>query len=369
MVNKEKAVKRCETLITHTRLLQQTTEKYQAEFAANAKQAYASTQTALKKAGLSSIDDLVKQVTAELPKKEADTFLAELDKMKPTDGMINLLTGGAKEFIDIGIYLSKTVSSFLALHYVSQIKKGLALESKAFTRIGHAYARTIAQRAVALEASQAALAASNSQMSASEIANLTEKFKIGTAEEIPIIEEQGGIALTSEEIVAQDALSVVRAGMLEEEIIGAEAIAAARGLARAGIYGLIAAVVIFGAMELFSSLREDAQAAKLKAIIDKTSTARLYVQVEEKTAVAYSSLNAEIENIAEAFVDREAKPQKFQKALDRFTKSAGNLLPNVDEVYAQLFEGDAQGGSWVGDDPSLEQMKSMHDDEIRVRNS
>ncbi|KAK1720865.1 hypothetical protein BDP67DRAFT_485418 [Colletotrichum lupini] len=222
--------------------------------------------TALKKAGLSSIDDLVKQVTAELPKKEADTFLA--------------------------------------------------------------------------------------------IANLTEKFKIGTAEEIPIIEEQGGIALTSEEIVAQDALSVVRAGMLEEEIIGAEAIAAARGLARAGI-----------AMELFSSLREDAQAAKLKAIIDKTSTARLYVQVEEKTAVAYSSLNAEIENIAEAYVDREAKPQKFQKALDRFTKSAGNLLPNVDEVYAQLFEGDAQGGSWVGDDPSLEQMKSMHDDEIRVRNS
>ncbi|UQC89553.1 uncharacterized protein CLUP02_15084 [Colletotrichum lupini] len=344
MVNKEKAVKRCETLITHTRLLQQTT------------------QTALKKAGLSSIDDLVKQVTAELPKKEADTFLAELDKMKPTDGMINLLTGGAKEFVDIGIYLSKTVSSFLAW-------KGLALESKAFTRIGHAYARTIAQRAVALEASQAALAASNSQMSASEIANLTEKFKIGTAEEIPIIEEQGGIALTSEEIVAQDALSVVRAGMLEEEIIGAEAIAAARGLARAGIYGLIAAVVIFGAMELFSSLREDAQAAKLKAIIDKTSTARLYVQVEEKTAVAYSSLNAEIENIAEAYVDREAKPQKFQKALDRFTKSAGNLLPNVDEVYAQLFEGDAQGGSWVGDDPSLEQMKSMHDDEIRVRNS
>ncbi|KAG7048655.1 MmgE/PrpD family protein [Colletotrichum scovillei] len=235
--------------------------------------------------------------------------------------------------------------------------------------IGHAYARTIAQRAVALEASQAALAASNSQMSASEIAKLTEKFKIGTAEEIPIIEEQGGIALTSEEIVAQDALSVVRAGMLEEEIIGAEAIAAARGLARAGIYGLIAAVVIFGAMELFSSLREDAQAAKLKAIIDKTSTARLYVQVEEKTAVAYSSLNAEIENIAEAYVDRETKPQKFQKALDRFTKSAGNLLPNVDEVYAQLFEGDAQGGSWVGDDPSLEQMKSMHDDEIRVRNS
>ncbi|KAI3544465.1 hypothetical protein CSPX01_05590 [Colletotrichum filicis] len=362
MVNKEKAVKRCETLITHTRLLQQTTEKYQGEFAANAKQAYASTQAALKKAGLSSIDDLVKQVTAELPKKEADTFLAELDKMKPTDGMINLLTGGAKEFVDIGIYLSKTVSSFLAW-------KGLALESKAFTRIGHAYARTIAQRAVALEASQAALAASNSQMSASEIANLTEKFKIGTAEEIPIIEEQGGIALTSEEIVAQDALSVVRAGMLEEEIIGAEAIAAARGLARAGIYGLIAAVVIFGAMELFSSLREDAQAAKLKAIIDKTSTARLYVQVEEKTAVAYSSLNAEIENIAEAYVDREAKPQKFQKALDRFTKSAGNLLPNVDEVYAQLFEGDAQGGSWVGDDPSLEQMKSMHDDEIRVRNS
>ncbi|KXH45765.1 hypothetical protein CNYM01_05338 [Colletotrichum nymphaeae SA-01] len=206
-------------------------------------------------------------------------------------------------------------------------------------------------------------------MSASEIANLTEKFKIGTAEEIPIIEEQGGIALTSEEIVAQDALSVVRAGMLEEEIIGAEAIAAARGLARAGIYGLIAAVVIFGAMELFSSLREDAQAAKLKAIIDKTSTARLYVQVEEKTAVAYSSLNAEIENIAEAYVDRETKPQKFQKALDRFTKSAGNLLPNVDEVYAQLFEGDAQGGSWVGDDPSLEQMKSMHDDEIRVRNT
>ncbi|KAF4774314.1 hypothetical protein HER10_EVM0011543 [Colletotrichum scovillei] len=331
MVNKEKAVKRCETLITHTRLLQQTTEKYQGEFAANAKQAYASTQAALKKAGLSSIDDLVKQVTAELPKKEADTFLAELDKMKPTDGMINLLTGGAKEFIDIGIYLSKTVSSFLA---------------------------SIAQRAVALEASQAALAASNSQMSASEIAKLTEKFKIGTAEEIPIIEEQGGIALTSEEIVAQDALSVVRAGMLEEEIIGAEAIAAARGLARAGI-----------AMELFSSLREDAQAAKLKAIIDKTSTARLYVQVEEKTAVAYSSLNAEIENIAEAYVDRETKPQKFQKALDRFTKSAGNLLPNVDEVYAQLFEGDAQGGSWVGDDPSLEQMKSMHDDEIRVRNS
>ncbi|KXH41926.1 hypothetical protein CSIM01_02762 [Colletotrichum simmondsii] len=358
MVNKEKAVKRCETLITHTRLLQQTTEKYQGEFAANAKQAYASTQAALKKAGLSSIDDLVKQVTAELPKKEADAFLAELDKMKPTDGMINLLTGGAKEFIDIGIYLSKTVSSFLALHYVSQIKKGLALESKAFTRIGHAYARTIAQRAVALEASQVALAASNSQMSASEIANLTEKFKIGTAEEISIIEEQGGIALTSEEIVAQDALSVVRAGMLEEEIIGAEAIAAARGLARAGI-----------AMEFFSGLREDAQAAKLKAIIDKTSTARLYVQVEEKTAVAYSSLNAEIENIAEAYVDREAKPQKFQKALDRFTKSAGNLLPNVDEVYAQLFEGDAQGGSWVGDDPSLEQMKSMHDDEIRVRNS
>ncbi|KAK1729578.1 uncharacterized protein BDZ83DRAFT_727266 [Colletotrichum acutatum] len=99
---------------------------------------------------------------------------------------------------------------------------------------------------MALEASQAALAASNSQMSASEIANLTEKFKIGTAEEIPIIEEQGGIALTSEEIVAQDILSVVRAGMLEEEVIGAEAIAAVRGLARAGIYGLIAAVVVFG---------------------------------------------------------------------------------------------------------------------------
>ncbi|KAL0776449.1 hypothetical protein CaCOL14_007736 [Colletotrichum acutatum] len=340
MVNKEKAVKRCETLITHTRLLQKTTKKYEGEFAANAIRAYASTQAALKK------------------QKEAETFLAELDKMKPTDGMMNLLIGGAKDFIDIGIYLSKTVSSFLALHYVFQIKKGLALESEAFTRMGHAYARTIAQRAMALEASQAALAASNSQMSASEIANLTEKFKIGTAEEIPIIEEQGGIALTSEEIVAQDILSVVRAGMLEEEVIGAEAIAAVRGLARAGI-----------AMELFSSLREDAQAAKLKAIIEKTSTARLYVQVEEKTAVAYSSLNAEIENIAEAYVDRETKPQKFQKALDRFTQSAGNLLPNVDEVYAQLFEGDTQGGAWVGDDPYLEQMKSMHDDEIRVRNT
>ncbi|KAK7448964.1 hypothetical protein Landi51_06044 [Colletotrichum acutatum] len=367
MVNKEKAVKRCETLITHTRLLQKTTKKYEGEFAANAIRAYASTQAALKK------------------QKEAETFLAELDKMKPTDGMMNLLIGGAKDFIDIGIYLSKTVSSFLALHYVFQIKKGLALESEAFTRMGHAYARSeasetkalkhhtradiceaIAQRAMALEASQAALAASNSQMSASEIANLTEKFKIGTAEEIPIIEEQGGIALTSEEIVAQDILSVVRAGMLEEEVIGAEAIAAVRGLARAGIYGLIAAVV---AMELFSSLREDAQAAKLKAIIEKTSTARLYVQVEEKTAVAYSSLNAEIENIAEAYVDRETKPQKFQKALDRFTQSAGNLLPNVDEVYAQLFEGDTQGGAWVGDDPYLEQMKSMHDDEIRVRNT
>lgn len=48
-------------------------------------------------------------------------------------------------------------------------------------------------------------------------------------------------------------------------------------------------------MELFSSLREDAQAAKLKAIIDKTSTARLYVQVEEKTAVAYSSLNVRLD--------------------------------------------------------------------------
>lgn len=49
-------------------------------------------------------------------------------------------------------------------------------------------------------------------------------------------------------------------------------------------------------MELFSSLREDAQAAKLKAIIDKTSTARLYVQVEEKTAVAYSSLNVRLDD-------------------------------------------------------------------------
>lgn len=50
-------------------------------------------------------------------------------------------------------------------------------------------------------------------------------------------------------------------------------------------------------MELFSSLREDAQAAKLKAIIDKTSTARLYVQVEEKTAVAYSSLNVRLDKM------------------------------------------------------------------------
>ncbi len=35
--------------------------------------------------------------------------------------------------------------------------------------------------------------------------------------------------------MAQDALNVVKAGMLEEEIIGTEAIIAARGLARSGI--------------------------------------------------------------------------------------------------------------------------------------
>ncbi len=34
--------------------------------------------------------------------------------MKPTKGMINILTGGAKELLDIGIYMSKMVASFLA---------------------------------------------------------------------------------------------------------------------------------------------------------------------------------------------------------------------------------------------------------------
>ncbi|EXF76284.1 hypothetical protein CFIO01_05366 [Colletotrichum fioriniae PJ7] len=85
-------------------------------------------------------------------------------------------------------------------------------------------------------------------------------------------------------------------------------------------------------------------------------------------AVSAATFSASLNPFSASFFWAAEKFASFS-ALHRFTKSAGNLLPNVDEIYAQLFEGDAQGGAWVGDDPSLEQMKSIHDDEMRVRKS
>lgn len=74
------------------------------------------------------------------------------------------------------------------------------------------------------------------------------------------------------------------------------------------------------------------------------TTGRLTIQLLTiplaPAAVSAATFSASLNPFSASFSWAAEKFASFS-ALHRFAKSAGNLLPNVDEVYTQLFGGDA----------------------------
>jgi len=358
---------RVRDLLSDIKSKQQLIDQHQRQFAKSNALAKSAIDHALETAPggpFQTIDQLARACLAELPEDQRQKALKDLNDVKPPQGIIDSM----KDPLTATLECAKFLSVMFTWYQYRQYGQAAASVDLYMSRVGVAYYKAAEANVIARGIAETSIASIQQKLGANEIAQAEAEAEINSIKAFQNAHRLDS-ALTYGEEEARVA-SVAEMKQLQAEVGAVEDIVtvvrtdsaiAMRGAIRAGLWGIAAGLVIWGAGKAYEIYQEHKAAEKLQEVINNLATARLYASVDELSAADLQSQPYILKEIAEEYLkDANHQTNELQKKLKDYIELTKSAQPEnlVDGCAKDL--NDLDNGRNTADDPSLQQMKDIH---------